>query len=332
MTGLMLSFSLLTGCAVVPTVPNESLAQFTASVESLKKDTDASFSGITVASEARFKADLIEELGDEGDELLEQLTIRTNFKTLSAKEVPYFLNLKRLKAEVGQLNTSLIDYVALLKGLSDPNAISKETFDTLAHSLNKNVLAAAPSIKSTTGKDDTGLFSVTAMALTKNYLQSKQTGVLVGAIRNNQPTIQRFAAQQQKAVVAIARAVDTEYEHEMQALRINALTAKDRTNSVSQLVERSSKHFADLQNLKRLHANYGRLPLMHAEIADAIQVGNRGLPLVVRMLETTEKLKKDYEKTLTTEAPVTAPAPGVNPVAPVPPAPDSVTTPAVPTS
>lgn len=303
--GLLISVSLLAGCTAVPTVPNESLAQFTKSVESLKKETDDSFSGITVASEARFKADLIEELADDENELLEQLTIRTNFKTLSAEKVPYFLNLKRLKTEVGQLNTSLIDYVALLKGLSDPNVISTETFDTLASSLNKNVLEAGSKNKSATGKDDRGLFSVTAMALTRNYLQSKQTGVLVQAIRNNQPTIQRFAKQQQRAIVAIARAVDTEYEHEMQTLRISTLTAKDRTKGVGQLVERSSKHFTDLQNLKRLHSNYGRLPLMHAEIADAILVGNRGLPLVVRMLETTEKLKKDYEKTLTTEVPVT---------------------------
>jgi len=324
---LIIVSSLLAGCATVPDVPNESLAQFSKSVATFEQDADAAFSGITVASEARFKANLLEELAEDDTYSLDKLDIETNFKTLSVTKVPYFLKLQKLKAEVSQLNTALVDYAKLLEKLADPNAISAETFDTLATNLNRNVLEVAPSIRSDTAKEDTGLFSLTAMAITKTYLQSKQSQGLVAAIKKNQPTIQRFSTHLQKAVLIIARAVNTEYLHDTRHLKLKVAKTKDRTKTVDELIARNKKHFTDLQTLKRLHTNYGRLPLIHAEVGDHILLGNSGLPKTVRMLETTAKLKADYQKTLTPGVPTTAPIPPTNPQTPVP-----MVNPAVPAS
>ena len=307
--GLTVSFSLLVGCTGVPTVPNDSMTEFSDSIANLQKDTDASFSDISVASEARFKANLIKEMGEGDTYSLDKLDIETDFKTLTVTKVPYFLKLQKLKAEVGQLNGALVDYVDLLAKLADPEAISNERFDTLAKTLNNNVLAVGSSVKSDAKKADTGLFSLTAMALTKNYLQSKQAGGLVQAIRSNQPTIDRFANRLQKAVLIIARAVNVEYIHETKALKLKVAKATNKAANVDTLIARNKKHFADLQTLKRIHTNYGRLPLIHSEVADVILAGNGSAPKIMRMLEATSKLKQDYDKTI---APVNSPAVPVN--------------------
>jgi hypothetical protein len=285
------------------------MTEFSDSIANLQKDTDASFSDISVASEARFKANLIKEMGEGDTYSLDKLDIETDFKTLTVTKVPYFLKLQKLKAEVGQLNGALVDYVDLLAKLADPEAISNERFDTLAKTLNNNVLAVGSSVKSEAKKADTGLFSLTAMALTKNYLQSKQAGGLVQAIRSNQPTIDRFANRLQKAVLIIARAVNVEYIHETKALKLKVAKATNKAVDVDALIVRNKKHFADLQTLKRLHTNYGRLPLIHSEVADVILAGNGSAPKIMRMLEATSKLKQDYDKTI---APVNAPAGPVN--------------------
>jgi len=224
---LIFASGLLAGCAAVPNVPNESLAAFSKSVESFEKETNESFTGITAAAEARYKANLIEELAEGDTYSLDKLDIETDFKTLSVKKVPHFLKLQKLKAEVNQLNLSLAAYVNLLEKLADPQAISTETFDALASSLNQNVLEAAPSIKSDSAKADAGLFSLTAMAMTKHYLQSKQSKGLVAAIRNNQPTIQRFAAHLQQAVLIIARALNAEYLHDTRTLKLKLAKSKN---------------------------------------------------------------------------------------------------------
>ena len=294
--------SLISACSVVPPVPNASLAHFSKSVTALKADTEASFSEISDISEARFKATLITELAEGDTYSLDKLDIDTDFKTLSVKQVPYFLKLKKLQSEVGRLNTVMVDYVNLLANLADPETISTETFDALASDLNNNVLAAVPSIRSEGGKADTGLFSLTAMALTKSYLQSKQSKLLIGAIRSNQPAISRFAAHLQRSVLIIARAVNFEYLRETSALKIALVKGNNRVENVDRLVERNKKHFADIQTLKRLHTNYGRLTLMHSEISDVIMSGNRGLPMMFRMLEVTSKLNRDYQKTLVPNA------------------------------
>jgi hypothetical protein len=293
----------IVGCSAVPTVSNESLAHFSKSVTALKADTEASFSEISDISEARFKAALIRELAEGDTYSLDKLDIDTDFKTLSVKQVPYFLKLKMLQYEVGRLNTVMVDYVNLLANLADHETISTERFDALASDLNNNVRAAVPSIRSEGGKADTGLFSFTAMALTKSYLQSKQSKLLVGAIRHNQPSINRFAAHLQRSVLIIARAVNFEYLRETSALKVAAVKGNNRAENVDRLIERNKKHFADIQTLKRLHTNYGRLTLMHSEISDVIMSGNRGLPMMFRMLEVTSKLNKDYQKTLVPAAP-----------------------------
>ncbi len=307
-SGLIVSFSLLVGCTGVPTVPNESMTELSDSIATLQKNTDASFSDITVASEARFKANLLEELDDGDTYSLDKLDIETDFKTLKVTKVPYFLKLEKLKAEVGQLNGALVDYVDLLAKLADPETISNERFETLANTLNDNVLGVGSSVKSDAKKADTGLFSLTAMSLTKNYLQSKQASGLVNAIRSNQPTIDAFAKRLQKAVLIIARAVDVEYIHETKALKLKMAKATNKTADVDALIARNKKHFADLQTLKLIHTNYGRLPLIHAEVADVILAGNGSAPKIMRMLEATTKLKQDYDKKI---------APGNAPVVPV---------------
>ena len=308
-SGLIVSFSLLVSCTGVPIVPNDSMTEFSDSIANLQKDTDASFSDITVASEARFKANLIEELGEGDTYSLDKLDIETDFKTLTVTKVPYFLKLQKLKAEVGQLNGALVDYVDLLAKLADPETISNERFDTLAKTLNNNVLGVGSSVKSDAKKADTGLFSLTAMSLTKNYLQSKQASGLVQAIRSNQPTIERFATRLQKAVLIIARAVNVEYILETKALKLKVAKASNKAVDVDALIVRNKKHFADLQTLKRIHTNYGRLPLIHSEVADVILAGNGSAPKIMRMLEATSKLKQDYDKTI---APVNSPAVPVN--------------------
>ena len=305
LSGLIVSFSLLVGCTAVPSVPNESLTDFSASIATLKKDTDDSFSDITVASEARFKANLLEELGDGDTYSLDKLDIETDLKTLTVKKVPYFLKLQKLKAEVSQLNGALVDYVDLLAKLADPETISTVRFDSLATHLNNNVLGVGSAVKSEAKKAETGLFSLTAMALTKNYLQSKQAEGLVAVIRSNQPTVLNFAQRLQKAVLIIARAVNVEYIHETKALKLNVAKATNKTTDVDVLIARNKKHFTDLQTLKRLHTNYGRLPLIHSEVADVILAGNGSAPKIMRMLEETSKLKADYDKTMTpTSVPV----------------------------
>ena len=167
-----------------------------------------------------------------------------------------------------------------------------------------------PSIDSESGKKNAGLFSATAMSLTENYLKSRQSELLVNAVRDNQPSVERFAAHLQRGVVLIARAVSLEYERETAAMKVAAAKAQDRSTIIQQLIDRNKQHFTDIQTLKRLHTNYGRLSLLHASIADAIRAGNKKLPRVVRMLEATSKLNKDFQKTL-------SPEPTANPAEPV---------------
>jgi len=227
---------------------------------------------------------------------LKELAIETDFETLSVTKVPSFLKLKRLKVMVSQLNTSLVEYVTLLAKLAHSDAISETTFDSLATSLNKGILDTSHSTKSEKGKEDVKLFSLAAMSITKNYLRSKQSHLLVDAIRENQSTIQRFSEHLQKAAVIMARAVDFEYVRETTVLKLQAINMETRATAVDQLIALNNKYFEDLQALKQIHSNYGRLPLLHAEVGDIILEGNRGIPVMMRMLKATSKLKADYEK------------------------------------
>lgn len=302
-------FCLMTACATVPeAADNQPLTDFSASITTMKADTEKVLDGVTTASEERFKAQLLAELEAGETETLDDLLIKTNFKTLSVKHVPDFLTLQKLKAGVSDLNTALVSYAELLTQLSDPNMISVETFETLVTDLNKNVLTAVPSIRSESAKDDTGLFSAMAMSLTENYLKSKQSGLLVKAIRSNQPTIQHFSKHLQKAVKLIARNVNIEYIHQTKKFGKQLSKTSQRETAVDGLILLNKTHFEHLQILRRLHRDYGQLPLLHAKVADVIVAGNKGLRKAIRMLEETEKIKEDYDKTLAPDAPGGMPA------------------------
>ena len=282
----------------------------------LQNITENVFSGLSGNSEARFKKQILEEVAEGDFDTLITLDIPTNFKTLSAEQVPYFLELEKLKSNVSELNTAMVDYADLLANLSDPNAISTKTFGTLVTSLNHNVLAAAPSIESESGIADTGLLSAMAMTITENYLKSKQSGLLVQAIRSNQPTVKRFSKHLQKAVILIAHAVNVEYTKKSQALKSAVIKAEDKEALIDELVDLNKTYFADLRMLKRVHGNYGRLPFLHAQVADFILAGNRGLPRAFKMLKATAKLEEDYKRAVMSDEPMTDLAPAQDPTVP----------------
>lgn len=300
---LILILLLTSGCSSIPTEPFKA---FSNSLVELSIGTDKALAELIPLSEKNFKRDLIKEL-DSGrvssgqDSLLESLAISTDLSTITVKVAPLFLKTEQFKIGTGHVTKSLVMYSQLLIQLSDPELLSKKTFNDLAIDLNANAFQAVSTMNTDPSErtlKKIALFSQLAIATTQSYLQSKRKSELVNALEKNQQTVDEYAKAMQRAVKIMTKSINVEYLMNYRLLIRNASIKNTRIQGVDDLIALDRNYIRQIKTLQALYQAYGDIPSAHAELAKVVSVPEKGLSKIIHIMEAGKQLQAGYDSSL----------------------------------
>lgn len=299
-------FPLLTGCSSVKPAPFQAFSQ---SVQQLKLGTDKALETNQAMSSVRFLREAVRTTGTGDTKRVEQLRLRIDEKnpfSIDPKTIPLFMKAEQFRHAAGRAMGVFATYAELLVRLSSPELLPRETFDKMTSDLNANAYDAALSFGSSTPPDPqkVALFSTIAVALTREYLESKRRAKLVDALGSNQPNVNAFAQHMREGVKIAAIHAAQEYDEESQELFRNMVTRTgpasepDRRNAIQALIELDRKYLDQVNVLQSLYDAFGQLPNAHAELINATANPDLNVSTIVALLEEGKRLEGLYDKSL----------------------------------
>jgi hypothetical protein len=299
---LLLPLALLSACA--GDVPSEPFQAFSKSLIQLHQGTDQALANIDEMSEDRFLRDALKGTAAGDVTKLEQLRIKISpTDALSWKTEPLFLKIEQFRDGANQTTGALVSYADLLKALSAPELLSKETFDNLAADLNENANNAITKISG--APPDAGqlaLFSTLAAETARRYLENKRRSDLIAVLTENQTTVENFARHMQSGVKIAAKIAANEYDEKFQQISKTMIVGRSpageavRKTALLQLIELDRKYISDLKTFNGLHQAYGQIPGAHRELARKLTDEKLSLTSIIALLETGQRLERNFDQ------------------------------------
>lgn len=285
---LAASLLILANATACSSIKGEPFTAFSTSVQQLREGADASLSTIQTRTRDRHIAEA--SAGDFAKIApLLLVTVPGDPFGWTSSDPPLFMKTARFRDGVFRLNSTLVSYSGLLAQLSSGELAKAETFDQLARDLNGNLRSALSAVGvAQPPTKEIAILSTAAGAAFRAYIQSKQKGMLLDALRQNQPAIEETSELGASAVRIAALALRNEYDlHSAQLAS---------TRSVRELVELNDKFVKEMQALRILHHSYKSLPAAHLELAAGVSDPAIGLPMIRELWENGRNLLRLYEE------------------------------------
>jgi hypothetical protein len=298
-------FLLLTGCGTVKPAPFQAFSQ---SVQQLKVGTDKALEVNESMSSDRFLREALQTTAKGDSKKVNQLRLpidATKPFSFGTNSIPLFMKAQQFRQSTTQAIGVFASYSDLLVRLSSPELLPRETFDKMALDLNANAYdAALATSNEIPDQEKVALFSTIAVALTREYLESKRRSKLVDALTANQPTVDNFAQHMRAGVQIAATHAAQEYDEESQELfekmttRTGPAPEPVRREAIQQLIELDRKYIQQLSVLQSLYGVFGQIPNAHTELVKAIENNDSKLPRTVGLFEQGKRLESHYDNSL----------------------------------
>ena len=297
--------ALLNGCGTVKPAPFQAFSQ---TVQQLKVGTDKALEVNESMSSDRFLREALQTTAKGDPKKVNQLRLpidATKPFSFGTTSIPLFMKAQQFRQSTTQAIGVFTSYSDLLLRLSSPELLPRETFDKMALDLNANAYdAALATSNEIPDQEKVALFSTIAVALTREYLESKRRSKLVDALTANQPTVDNFAQHMRNGVQIAATHAAQEYDEESQELfekmttRTGPAPEPVRREAIQQLIELDRKYIQQLSVLQSLHGAFGQIPNAHAELVKAIENDDSKLPTTVGLFEEGKRLESLYDRSL----------------------------------
>lgn len=306
--------ALLGGCAAgggTGDVRTDAFSEFTTSIQELRTGTDEILAGLVKQSEARFRANLVEDI-QSGDELpgtvlaLADVQFTTTGSAFTIVDAPYFLRVPAFKLAQYQTISALVEYADLLETLAkrEMNGADDDV-SSLSATLNSNVQSAATGINSDIKPEEAGKLAVLSSVagdLMENYLKGKHKENLVAAIDHNHATIVALTEHLQEGTRVLNLALQNEFNQERDrysAIFEDASAGNDaRIVAGLKLVDLVKQRYLQQETLLKLYESYGQLPAAHRALSKFEREDSSGISRIISLAETAKSLRATYDATV----------------------------------
>lgn len=303
--GAVVLAAALSACA--GDLPTEPFEAFSEAVVQLQQGTDQALANVDETSEDRFLRGVLKETAEGDITKLDQLRIKFDasnpLATNPQTQLPLFLKIEQFKDGTRQMTGVLVSYANLLKTLSAPELLSKDTFDKLTVDLNANANDAITKITQTpSGVGELALFSTLAAESARLYLEQKRRSDLIEILNNNQGTIERFTQHMQDGVKLAANIANQEYDEKFQQVALKMIAGNGpasesvRKTALQELIALDRKFLGDLRTFNSLHEAYGRVSSAHQELARKLSKQEIKLTSTIALLEAGQRLEKNFDQ------------------------------------
>ncbi|MFQ5667815.1 MAG: hypothetical protein ACE5I7_15490 [Candidatus Binatia bacterium] len=290
------------GCGAVEVRPFE---EFAKAVGEVRQGADDALKHNAEQARARVVSELVQDSVAAPREVAVKYTLRQRQADpleIAHEGLPLFFEARWFREGVYGLNTSIVDYAALLHELAKPELLPQEKFDKLAKQLNANLRDAAKALPAQKPIDPhkIGLFATAASGVTQSAIEWRRRRHLQRAIRDNQGAIDAVALLGRDAVNLAATQLWQEYGLRNQPLLVVLVTprssASARKAAAKKLIKLNEEQMKRIQTLRTLDESYAALPAAHRELATALNNPKLGLESIRNLYDTGTRLHQLYEE------------------------------------
>jgi hypothetical protein len=237
-------------------------------------------------------------------ETINGLAITGEEFTWSMSLTPLFMSSIRFRKGVYRLNTVLINYSELLKGISASELVDTKEFDKLAGDLDANLKSAAKSMKMDLSEEagkGIAIFSVAASTAARLAVESKRKNKLIEALRENQEHIRILSEKLQEAVLIAVENLWSIYGDNKRELRerliaVSGGSEAQRKKMVEEFMAWNEDFVQRLGVLETIHDAYTGLPNAHRELAEALEKPGISLQSINELSEQGKHLYELYKE------------------------------------
>ncbi|MGJ8654499.1 MAG: hypothetical protein ACSHX8_14660 [Opitutaceae bacterium] len=291
----LLGIFLFAGCASVDSKPfvkyNNALSEAQSGVDSamainLDWTRSGFVEGFSSDSNARF-SQLILNPDDTG--------------AWSSSSAPVYLEVKKTRSALNELNQSFSDYAKLLVQLSDGELVNTDTFDQIAADLNSNATDALASLN-VSSPNGSAIFSTAASELARLYIEKKRVSYLKDALEENQSNIEAYTSLSVNLIHTIRGSMQAYYVDRYEPIKDgwNASKGEKRQKYTNSMLKLNEQYVDALSVLKQLEKTYGKLPQAHADLAKGIGEADWSLDGIQDLYSSARRLQRLHKELVET--------------------------------
>jgi hypothetical protein len=290
---LILCFSTVAaGCASVNSNP---FVKFHSAVQ------EAS-TGIDTAMSVNYdwtRSGFVEDFCANTESKFSQLIIRPGEKyDWSMGKPPIYLDVKKTRAALSDLNYAFTQYASLLVKLSGGELASIDTFDQLTKDLNKNAADAAKALKVSVSSNDMALFSTAASEAARLYIEHKRQDYLIDAINKNQENVQRYSNLCIELIHTIRGNMKAYYVEKYEPIKNawNTSSSEKRHKQTEAMLNLNEQFTTAMGVLQELEGAYRAIPNANADLSRAIKDTKLDLEGVQQLYSSGKRLQRLYSE------------------------------------
>jgi len=193
-------------------------------------------------------------------------------------EMPSFLEIKRMKAEVMRGAGLFEEYADLLSQLSNPALIDDARFQKTADNLNESARELFVNQLRISKPQSVAIISSASISAAKVYLKNKQSKQLQKALSANQKTVEAYTQLIQEAITLLKKNINKYYDGEMnlstsllQDVKTYGLDAEEeRAKSMGRIITLNDNYSTLMENLQSLSDSYRKISESHAMLSNLI--------------------------------------------------------------
>jgi len=197
---------------------------------------------------------------------------------VDADTSPVFMVIADSRRDLGKLNQMMVDYANFLMLFNSANSDTRAALEDAAGRIGNSAQSIAANAGLSLNEARFGAFAKIGVGFVEQLLARKQKNGMAAVLADFQPGVQAFADMGSTAMQISAAGVQTEYQTEVQPMKVAILQEQDSTRRlqlVEGLIALNEQTVRQLDVLASLSAAYLSLPGAHGELMSALQSGYR---------------------------------------------------------
>jgi hypothetical protein len=214
------------------------------------------------------------------------------------KNPPIYLDVKRTRSALADLNSSFSKYSILLLNLADGSLVNTETFDQMTKDLNKNASDALKALNVEVPNQGLAIFSTIAIESARLFIEKKRQKYLLEAIKKNQTNVEGYSNLCISLIHTIRGTVKSYYTTRREAIKKQWLAnkGKKRIENTEHLLTLNEQFIDTMRTLQELEETYAALPVANADLAKAIEDPEFNMKGIQQLYSSAHRLQKLYKE------------------------------------
>jgi len=245
------------------------------------------------------RSGFIESFSNDPSSKFSKLIIQVGDKySWSMQSPPIYLDIKRTRSALNELNNAFTEYADLLVKLSGGELIKTDTFDQLAKDLNKNASDASKALQVSATPTELAFVSTAASEAARLYIENKRQGHLIDALEKNQENVQKYSDLCIELIHIIRGNIKTYYveKYDPIATAWNSTTGEKRRTQTEAMLTLNERFTNALGVLQELEVTYSAIPKAHADLSKAIKDNKSDLQGIQQLYSSGARLQRLYSE------------------------------------